>query len=353
MVDMSLILCTARDNYSIIDMPDVFLLEPMLKSLETQTFRDFELVIVDAFYPEKRELIFSKKWRYPIKYVPPHPNHDFWIKKGIWGFAGMLNTAIIHTEGELIVKVDDCCKLPDEHYLKKFWDGYMSGYFPMALHVRYRKDKPAVVDDDYIKRGYEVLIAEDKENVIQRLKTLYGEGGVIRDTRWTQVEKVKRMIAPPNWFYGYSSFPINAALRINGYNELLDGQKGLEDVDFGIRLDMAGYHNVLTLDKDLWIIEYEHYPCKIKSPDVYKCNYGIIQYEQSNGIYEANTWKLSKEDCYSIRKNICPKCPNYSRCLGEELKGQFFIDNEDFNLWLDNQRVFSLFDEMSGLLNPV
>lgn len=343
---ISVIIPTARDDYPIIGMPDVFVLEPTFKSLEKQKFRDFEVIVVDALYPDKKEWIDSRKWSFPVKYVPPHPNHSFWVNRGLWGVAGMLNSAILHAEGDLIVRMDDCSEALDDEYLSKFWDLYLSGYFPMAMHVRYHGGQPARVNDDYLNNGYEAKYAimpnEDRE---QLLKILYGENGIIRDTRWATVEKAGQLIAPPEWFYGYSSFSLDAALRINGFNELLDGQKGLEDVDFGIRLNMAGYKDVLLLSKDLWVIEHEHLPCKIDSPIPFKCNYGIIQYSIDKNLYVANTSTMDRNDCDFIKNKICPSCPNYIRCKNEMLGGRFYIDNDLFDIWIRNQSVFDIRSE--------
>jgi len=177
------------------------------------------------------------------------------------------------------------------------------------------------------------------------LRKLYGENGIVRDTRWPAVEKRGKMIAYPEWFYGYSSFSLEAALRVNGFNELFDGVKGQEDQDFGIRLDMAGYKDVFILDKDLWVIEHEHEPCEVKCPEPFKCNYALIQYERARSLYRANDWVLTRENCEWIRENICPNCPNLRRCVNETLKGAFYVDNELFDLWLNSQKVFDLREE--------
>jgi glycosyltransferase involved in cell wall biosynthesis len=337
---ISIVIATARDNYPIIGLPSVFILEPTFHSLEKQSFQNFEVIVVDALYPEKQEGIKSRKWSFPIKYVPVHTNHRFWLNRSSWNIAGMLNTALLYAEGELIVRMDDCSEAPDERYLQKFWDSYQNGYFALAMHTRYRGGKQAYYNEEYRREGYE--IAREPASRKDILLNFFKEGEPIRDTRWLTVETQSRMVAPPEWFYGFSSFSLEAALKVNGFNELFDGVKGQEDQDFGIRLNMAGYKNIFLLDKDLWVIEHEHLPCVVKSPEPFKCNYGLIQYEQVKGLFKANSWKLTLEDCEWIRRNICPKCLNYNRCLKETLKGQFYVDGELFRLWLENQQVFDL-----------
>jgi len=350
MVLISVIMPTARHDYPIIGLPHVHFLHPTLKSLKNQTFRDFEFILVDALY-EKRPKLFegrpfhANKLDFPIKHVPVHPNHRFWLDQKRWNVCGALNTGILYAEGELLVRIDDCSEFRED-FLQRFWEGYQSGYFPMAMHVRYHAGKPARVNEEYLKKGYEAKYAQmPGEDRAMLLKRLYGEDGLIRDTRWPTVEKAGRMVAPPEWYYGYSSASLEALLKVNGFNELFDPQKGQEDQDLGIRLSMAGYRDVFLLDKDLWVIEHEHYPPEVDSPDQFKCNYGIIQYERAKGLYRANTWKLTFEDCEWIRRNICPKCLNYNRCLKERLAGKFYLDEELFREWLSNQRVFDLREE--------
>jgi glycosyltransferase involved in cell wall biosynthesis len=338
--EISVILCTARSNHPIIGLDHVHVLQPTLYSLEKQTFRDFELIIVDALYPTKKEWIEERKWSFPIKYVPPHPNHRFWLDKGLWNVAGMLNTALLYAEGELIVRLDDSSEIPDSSYLQKFWDAYQNGFFALAMHTRYRYGKQAYYNEEYRHEGYE--IARESSSRKDILLNFFKEGNPVRDTRWPTVERQGRMIAPPEWGYGYSSYSLEALLKINGFNELFDGCKGQEDQDCSIRMSMAGYKNVFLLDKDLWVIEHEHLPCVVKSPPTFKCNYGLIQYEQLRGLFMANSWKLTLEDCEWIRQNICPKCLNNNRCLKETLAGKFYVGNELFRLWLQSQRTFDL-----------
>jgi len=342
---ISCILPTARESYPIIGLGNVHVLQPTLYSLERQTFRNFELIIVDAVYPEKREWIEKRKWSFPIKYVPPHPNHSFWLRKKRWSVAGMLNTALLYAEGELIVRLDDCCQLFDKDYLAKFWEGYKSGYFPLAMHIRFLEGKPARLNREYLSKGYEAAWSPE---ALPILKDVYGEEGLIRDSRYPLVKaNGGRMVAYQNQYYGYSSVSLDAALKVNGWNELCDGQKGLEDVEFGERLVNAGYRNMFLLDVNLQVVEHEHKPIDWLLSKLNHCNYGLIQYNRRHGIYRANEKPFTLEDCEEIRREICPKCDNLQRCLKEPLKGGFYIEGEDFSEWLDfaKNNTFNLREE--------
>ena len=343
MVDISVILATARQSYGIIiGLENLHILEPTFNSLEKQTFREFEVILVDALYSEKRQWIEEGKWSFPVKYVPVHLNHRFWLDRKRWNIGGALNTGVLWAEGELIVRIDDCSEFKPD-YLAKFWQGYQSGCFPLAMHIRYLEGKPVRVDEKYLEKGYEAAWSPEAEPV---LREIYGEGDLVRDTRYPLAEaRGGRMTAYPNMFYGYSSFSLESALKINGFNELCDGQKGLEDVEFGERLVNAGYRNMFLLDVDLQVIEHEHYPIAGLSGEPIVCVYGLIQFNRRQRLFRANEKRLTFEDCEWIRCEVCPECDNLQRCLGEKLKGKFYIEGENFDIWISHQPIFNLREE--------
>lgn len=342
MVAISCIMATARDNYPIIGMPETHLFEPTFTSLEQQTFKDFELILVDALYPKRQEWV-TKDLQFPIKYVPVHPNHRFWLDRKRWFVCGALNTGIIHANGELLVRIDDCSQF-DSTFLEKFWNGYKSGYFPLAMHIRYLGGKPARFNKEYVEKGYEAnyRTSKDKEEQEVILRRLYGDEGIVRDTRYPIVKaRGGKMIAPLDWFYGYSSLSLQAALDINGFNELFDGDKGQEDQEAGLRLTMAGYKNMFSLNVDHQVIEHEHLP---PSPEVIlpdqpniKCNYSIFLLNQKQNNYQANKLKLTEKDLEFIREeSLKPPCSPRPHFYADDCQGDLW------KLWAEHQNIFDL-----------
>src|SRR5437870_2238928 len=82
-------------------------LEAYIECLDRQTFpsHEFELVVVDLFWPENRPVIDATPHRFGIKYVPCV--RDFWLKRKLVGIASAKNSALLFAEGELIVSFDD------------------------------------------------------------------------------------------------------------------------------------------------------------------------------------------------------------------------------------------------------
>jgi glycosyltransferase involved in cell wall biosynthesis len=347
---ISCILCTARHDFPIIGLSSIHIFEPTLQSLEKQSFKDFELIIVDALYPERKEWIERTKWSFPIKYVPVHPNHRFWLDHKRWNICGALNTAILHAEGELLVRIDDCSEF-DASFLQKFWDGYRNGYFPLAMHVRYLEGKPARFDKEYMEKGYEAKysVTLEKDERAKILYRLYGDEGLVRDTRYPIVKsRGGRMIAPPDWYYGYSSMSLEAALKINGYNELMDADKSQEDQECGLRLTMAGYRNMFSLDVDHQVIEHEHLPIPsdVVTPNQgnIKCNYALFLLSKNENRWKANSQKLTEDEVEFVRQeSLKPPCSPRPNFYEDDCRGKLF------DLWLSGQNLFDLREESLSL----
>lgn len=359
MVSISIILPTARGDYPIVGLPNIHMFQPTIESLKIQTFKDFELIIIDALHNLRPKLFQGEPFRpdtlpFNVRHVPialtPKFNHRFWMDNKRWNVCGTLNTGIIHAKGELLVRIDDCSEF-DSDFLKRFWEGYQSGYWPCAMHIRYLDGKPARLNKEYLKKGYEASsyyildFDRDTKKRDETLRNIYGEGGLIRDTRYDIVKKEGgRKIAPPEWYYGYSSVSLEAALKVNGYDELFDGDKSLEDADMGSRLQMAGYENKFLLDINHQVIEHEHGPIVENLIDnntkPVKCNYAIYLVNRKRNRWKANSSILSEKDVEFIRsESLKPPCSPTPNFYDDNCRGKMF------NIWTRNQPVFDLKEE--------
>jgi len=346
--DISVILPTARENHPIIEQPELHMLEITINCLWKQNFKNFELIIVDAMH-DTREFPFHKI-DFPLKHVPIHPDHRFWYNRKRWFVCAALNTALTHAEGELIVRVDDCSEF-DRDFLSRIWEEYQSDLWLQAMHVRYLGGKPARFDDEYREKGYEAKYSKtfEPEERFKILQRMYGEDGLVRDTRFVEVEnKGGRLIAPYQWMYGYSVFTLDSALKVNGFDELFDGDKSQEDQDFGSRLDLAGYKDLFLLDINHQVIEHEHkpIPSNIIEPNVpnIKCNYAIYLQNRIKNRWKANTEKLTEEDIAFIRKeSLKPPCSPRPNFYVDDCRGKLF------DIWVKNQNIFDLRDDRLGI----
>ena len=359
MHEISIILTTARNDFSILGLPETHILGPCIESLSNQTFKDFELIVVDSLIdlrPKmfKGEPFNGDKLPFDVKHVPVHPNHRFWLDRKMWNFNGALNTALIHAEGELIMKLDDCCQFKEDLF-QRIWEEYNSGYFPLVLHTRYRGGHQAYYNKEYRSGGYEFTRTPghgQEKDLEKALSRVFDEGDPVRCSRWPYVEKAGgRMCGaaiPHNWFYGYSSFTLEAALTVNGYDENMDPDKSIEDVDLGSRFQMAGYKDMFLLDTDLWVIEHEHSTIS-KHAITYtgkpcKCNYALYLLNLKNKRWRVNSDKLNEKDLAFIREESrrppCSPTPDFY--AGD-------MEAELFNTWISRQPIFDLREERFDL----
>ena len=344
MLDVSVVTPTARDDYSILGQPCLHYLESTMKSLANQTFKDFELVLVDALH-DSRDYDFSGL-PFPVKHVPVHPNHRFWLDRKRWSVCASLNTGIIHSEGELIVRIDDCSEF-DSGYLERCWKKYLEGFFLLGMHIRYHAGKPARVNKDYLEKGYEAKYSETFEPADRKelLRQLYGDEGLVRDSRFPRVEaRGGQMMAFRSWMYGYSSFPLEVALKVNGFDENFDGDKSIEDQDFGNRIWMAGYSDRFLLDVNHTVIEHEHksVPEEVITPGLkpIKCNYALYLINGRKGRFKANVDDLTEEDYqFVIDESLKPPCSPTPSFYEDDCAGELF------RAWKDRRPVFNLREE--------
>lgn len=179
-----------------------------IESLKTQTFKDFEYVVVDSYHNKRKELVeeLMEEHSFPYQYthIPDKPSR--WNMKRP-AISNARNTAIIFSKGKYIVFHDDNCKMPPD-WLEKHIRWLESGYIVAGNWITYQKE------------------------------------GFIGPYGWEHrynLEKAPKLING-TWLYtGNCSFSLETALDINGFDEELDGEQGQEDINFGIRAERKGY----------------------------------------------------------------------------------------------------------------
>lgn len=336
---ISVIMPTARDSFGSAHYKssETHLFEPTVNSLQRQNFKDFEFIVCDLLHPYRKDYFENKNLDFPVKHVPVKPNP--WKKKGLWQVCAQLNTCLTFAEGELIVRIDDCCEFnPD--YLEKIWSWYRRGKWSLSLFIRYLKGKPCA-RQDYIKLlPHGGKTPEDMKRTKEAVLKFFNKGDTIKDTRFKFVEEGSGIYAaPPGWVYGYFSAPLEALLRVNGFDERFDGSKSLEDCDIGIRLGMAGYKAKFILVKNLVVIEHEHGSCsrkvlfgKGKPP---KCNHALMLLNQKNNWWRANIHRLSEEQLNFVKEES-------SRKPCSHVSGRDYDFGDVFTYWSTHQPIFDL-----------
>lgn len=206
---ISVLLCTVRPNEAYVNQPEWLVLDKVVQDLNEQTFKDFELVVVDGLVRNlgADKTVGSATPQFPFCCVQPTPS--FWTRHKKVAICRYRNTGIVYCRGELIVNIDDCCELPP-NFLLHYWTAWSA----------YNTCLAALWPDSGDNRS-----AGDTALVTQVAHPSHPDSHEPR-------------LSPG--VYGFGSYPREVALKLNGYNEWFDGGQGLEDCDWSIRLAQAG-----------------------------------------------------------------------------------------------------------------
>lgn len=306
---ISVMMSTVRNNYPYIHHPKMYIFDPTLESLQQQTFKEFEFVLVD--YRKDMRKKFDNKYNFNIKHEKP--KESIWDKMRYPAIYNGFNSAILNSNGELCILIGDCCKLnPD--FLSKCWQWYKKGFFVAGI---------VEIENNY--RDDTVL----RKNILSRY--LY------------QNKNFKGNYCPIQGRYatwGYNSYTLKSLLDVNGFDENFDGSNRKGDEDIGVRLELLGHKFIL--DGNLKAFEYHHnnpvavrdYLCGKKSKDnnlYFDSKWSYQRKKQlifaNNGFIEGKKFKdYEDKDFYAVRR-YHKDITQYSR-----LRDMYIYKPSNFNL---------------------
>jgi len=198
-----------------------------------------QIIFIDSFlhHEEGRSEKLSRivNGRFDYTHTPPKPS--IWrgkhrkTKSNFFDASGTRNTGIILAENEHIVFVDDLSALADG------W---------IEFHRRAAEDK-IILCGAYDKVS-DIVIANNK---------ILSYKANNRDHRALSQVASENVKVSGGWVFGQNvSFPVEFLERVNGYDEFL-ARRGCEDCNIGIRLEIAGYKDLIFYNKNCLIIEDE------------------------------------------------------------------------------------------------
>jgi len=170
-------------------------------------------------------------------------------------------------------------------------------------------------------------------------------------------EHLGRKFYPHNiwtWFFsGCASVPLDILLELNGFDQNMDGDKLLMDVDLGSRLQMAGHAN-FVMDAKLFLIRCSFITSlpflpNIKEKVSIKCNHGLSGLSRQRGWIRANKHYVTQQDIDWIKSEGCAnRCEMREFCMKTHpwqypFRHRKHKDHEYwFRLWMDNQEMVDL-----------
>jgi hypothetical protein len=336
---ISYVTITARPDFPYVGLTDLHLWEPTLSTLVRQTEKDFEWIIVDLFYDERKDYFKNHNLGMKIKHVPGYPN--LWHEKGLVQTCEQFNRGIIHSDGELLFFDADSAMLPP-NLMENLWKHYKDGYFVSLGFGADLTYAPEIADakmKGFDDPGLTNIVPTDW------YKRLGYDGKVIMDHRYNRTFKnwtINFVTISSQWYYGISTCNLDSALEINGFDEAFDGDPTLNDVDFGSRLEISGIvPNLFSLAmfRDCYVIEAYAgggWHPKMNRGHEIKENYALVLYNKYFRRYRANYEPIKAEDVDFIVNHICKeKCEVYPECQKIDYRGPFYNKNEMelFNYW--------------------
>jgi glycosyltransferase involved in cell wall biosynthesis len=285
--------------------------EILFSGLKRQTFKDWELILVDDV-PEDRSRLageLAERSRLSLKWTRSKPNR--WKSNRL--IANARNTGLIHAEGEVVVFIDDYTWVPpgflEAHY--KLWEREGYSLIGSVTAVKYTPNPPEDLStlpvytyDERTKKAFK------GDEYIKALQSGFPTPGAI-DTR-RLLGYTEWRDCPPGWFYcSNTSAPLQKIIEVNGFDEEMDCTSE-EDVDLGLRLARVGCRFWFKSDKDANNFHMTHGLPELNPPPRYKpeeCHYvtkGMYnELEGSHAIIKRNRarepWKVN-EGIFDLRE---------------------------------------------------
>jgi hypothetical protein len=344
---LSVIMNTARPNLSMPGFPGVnHLFWVIDNALRRQTFTDFEFIISDYLY-DSRKINFKelRDVKFPVYRIPVE--HSHWKDEGYVAISATKNAGAMYASGDLLFFIDDCCSFEANLFRKIVEIYHRTGTFPTPLHIREDGTNDAIGPDGKPVRDC-------------RFVYFYGPDG----------KRVGTDEIIDNFdLYGYATVGADAFFRLNGYDEMFDGSRQMEDMDLGRRLKFAGYH--ISLNRYLVVKEQRHclagkaehqkteYEKKLSDivdfKENLKCNgtyFGIRNSWVGERFYKANAFGLD-EDSWKRLENCYLFDRSRSGCI---LSGrgcnwtEHHMKHPDARKYLTNPPVFDMYQMRSSRL---
>jgi hypothetical protein len=208
-------------------------LEWALECLNRQTFshNEFEYIIVDGLWKTRPgkylEIAKNIGADFRIMHIPDKPTRWKGIRPAI---ANARNTGLIFANGTWVIHHDDCCKFGTD-WIEKHVKMLEEGYFCAGSWIGCRgiDENGCCIPGDL---GHEYRATVVKEPTVMN----------------------------PGWFYCQnSSYPLEWALDVNGFDEWYDGEIGQEDISMGIRMERNGHPMMFDPTNNTEVYVASHY----------------------------------------------------------------------------------------------
>lgn len=295
------------------------MLDRIVDCCEKQTFKDFELIIVDLMYDYRRDYLKKRiaGLDFPVLHVIDKDSvfRDLMMIR----ICSAKNTGLLYARGKCVIFSDDGQDWSEDAFER---------LYPWGSH---------------------------KAGATCRLHRDNGFGPVEMDSRWYayRIEGTLRTKIVPAEGIGYlggtlSMVPMEKMIACNGWDEMLDGSRQLEDADMARRLGATGLK--MALEGHPKVVEYALRPCDsqlYRQKLLAKCNGSYIYpiWDEQPTRIRANNRLLAEEELDLLLWNNCQRLDKYGKCMvsGDFCEGEKVWNRRSLmNIYKDERLVFDL-----------
>lgn len=269
---------------------------------QSMPHHEMELVVVDGLHAYRAEELAPTFASLPFRVTHVPPRQTAMVRDHRVAISAYKNTAVVHARGRLLVCTDDLCTI-DRDYVARAWTAWNSDKTMLAA-----------------------LSATPDGNVVDGRRIFLDASGRCVGPKGGDPN------VPPQ--YGFCAVPLEAVLKVNGWDEYYDGSQGMEDCDFGIRLQKAGYRVALDLRHTVKLHGSSGWDRRVfpEDPQMVKCCQTTIRIQLEANVVRANTrawtdkeWSYIAPRCRHLVSGVCAVtshiCPYLGLCSDKEHPG--------------------------------
>lgn len=310
----SVIVATCRGDHPFEHHP-WHVLEKIVENCKKQTLKDFELIIVDLLYDFRSDYFKDAVLDFPLLHIVDKDSifRDLMLTR----ICSARNTGLLFARGKFVIFSDD--------------------------------------GQEWSEKAFEQLFSWAKGGIgaTCRLFRDNGHGPYEIDSRWSayQMEGTLRTKIVQADGIGYlggtlSMVPMEAMITCNGWDEMFDGSRQLEDSDMARRLGVTGLR--MALEGHPKVVEYKLKGCdgqKYRSGIHAKCNGAYIYpiWDAEPRRIMANTRLLNDEELDSFISGHCRRLDDFGKCKVSHDKCKYEHNRRSLmNIYKDPRLVFDL-----------
>jgi glycosyltransferase involved in cell wall biosynthesis len=279
-------------------------LDVLFKSLEKQTFKNFELILVDGIYKYRKNLVKEKikQYDFPVKYVEPIKNS--------FPFACLCNatnTGFTHVSSKLVLMITDYTYLPSNCVEKhvSFHNTYIAENIGYMCPHQY-KALPELKISPYKNEDTDIYVSDLVNGKLDNMMWSIFKEDFDQDPELLPLDSMGNAdtklfmpfgVGDQNAFNGKNeSLKLEAILKVNGYDEELDGATPYQDNVFSdILVKKLGFTWLVDRDNKVYIINPRPYMPHSKRLRPNENNLAIWRKKEATNFAEPlNDWSLRK-----------------------------------------------------------